>query len=210
MVHACYLYDFYKNENAVIRHFNGFTADDYDQLQTLRRRLDAFMDPALSLGICVAVDAEQTYLQGAIDNISEQLEKKYNTNYQIIVMNTIQNYLKDAAARVDYEIEKARTYSRPIALKLVRGAYMVEEHKITRDSPESYPICESYEETSKMYNTNLEKLIGFRKDLFTKVDHSSTTHRLLWPHTTSGQLSISKSCLLDNNWMVSTSLSSMG
>lgn len=45
-------------------------------------------------------------------------------------MNTIQNYLKQSGFRMDYEIEKSKKFGLFIALKMVRGAYMVEESKL--------------------------------------------------------------------------------
>lgn len=42
---------------------------------------------------------------------------------------------------------------------MVRGAYMVEESGISKESGSEYPICESFEETSRMYDNNVKKLL---------------------------------------------------
>jgi proline dehydrogenase len=70
---------------------------------------------------------------------------------------------------VEYEISKARTYSRPIAIKMVRGAYMVEESRLAKENSTENPICPSYQDTSNNYNENLQRLLNFRVDLYTKV-----------------------------------------
>ena len=85
------------------------------------------------------VDAEQTYLQRTIDSLTEQFQYKLTTSKKIIIFllfhfflifssskykrfnkqrpliyNTMQNYLKATAGRIDYEIEKCRFLNMPM------------------------------------------------------------------------------------------------
>lgn len=54
-------------------------------------------------GFKILIDAEQSYVQKAIEVISEQLQHKYNKN-QLYIIPTIQNYLKSSVARSKYEV----------------------------------------------------------------------------------------------------------
>jgi proline dehydrogenase len=49
----------------------------------------------------VLVDAEQSFVQRAIEDVVEQLQAKYNQEKAYII-NTLQNYLKIAQQRADY------------------------------------------------------------------------------------------------------------
>jgi proline dehydrogenase len=52
------------------------------------------------------IDAEHTYFQPAIDNITTDLEKKYNKKYPVI-FSTYQMYLKDASSRLKVSFDSA-------------------------------------------------------------------------------------------------------
>ena len=71
------------------------------------------------------MDAEQSYVQKAIESVSEQLQERYN-RVRPYVIPTIQNYLKRSIQRGDYEIRLARHKNLKFGAKLVRGAYIVE------------------------------------------------------------------------------------
>ena len=71
------------------------------------------------------MDAEQSYVQRAIECISEQLQELYNKK-TLFILPTIQNYLKASVERSAYEIEIAKRKNLVFGAKLVRGAYLVE------------------------------------------------------------------------------------
>lgn len=58
-------------------------------------------------GVRLLVDAEQTYMQPAIDHMAMLMMQKYNTE-QPYIFNTYQCYLKDAPARVNRDMERAQ------------------------------------------------------------------------------------------------------
>ena len=51
----------------------------------------------------VLIDAEQSFLQRAIECIAEQIQAKYNQQRPYAI-NTLQNYLKIAEERANYEL----------------------------------------------------------------------------------------------------------
>jgi hypothetical protein len=54
-----------------------------------------------------------------------QLQKQYNQQ-KLYVVPTIQNYLKDARAKVRFELEAAKRRNLQFGVKLTRGAYLAE------------------------------------------------------------------------------------
>lgn len=101
------------------------------------------------------VDAEQTYLQVAIDTLTEQLQMKYGLE-EPIIYNTFQNYLKSTKERVEYEMRKFNELKIPFGLKFVRGAYMKEEGEIAKANGYPSPICDSFEMTSQNIHNNIK------------------------------------------------------
>ncbi len=51
----------------------------------------------------ILVDAEQSYVQLAIEFIAEQMQAKYNKD-KIYIIPTVQNYLKRSVDRTKYEV----------------------------------------------------------------------------------------------------------
>lgn len=61
---------------------------------------------------------------------------------------------------MELEILKYRYLGIPLCVKMVRGAYMVEENELARTKTGNYIINETIEKTHETYNTNMLKLIA--------------------------------------------------
>ena len=109
-------------------------------------------------GFKILVDAEQSYVQRAIESISEQLQESYNKEHLYIVP-TIQNYLKISVDRSKYEIEIAKRKNLVFGAKLVRGAYIVEESKISEEHGIENPIVDCFEKTTENYLKSFELMV---------------------------------------------------
>jgi len=85
--------------------FMPLTPQEKAQTDNCIRRLEMICEPCADNmnGFRILVDAEQTYVQKAIESISEQLQAKYNKE-KIFILPTLQNYLKRSVERCDYEI----------------------------------------------------------------------------------------------------------
>lgn len=77
-----------------------------------------------------------------------------------IVVNTVQNYLVTSRQRVEFEVEKCEKLKLNFALKMVRGAYMVEENKLAKAEGRPSPIFDSVGKTHNNYDSNVEYLIS--------------------------------------------------
>lgn len=108
------------------------------------------------------------------------MQARYNQQRPYLI-TTLQNYLKTAQQRVDYELEITRRRNLHLAMKLVRGAYLVEEGKVSQQQGTENPIVDTFEATTRNYLRNFEKAIsqGLSGELFAATHNESTIHALL-------------------------------
>ncbi|KAM3128994.1 hypothetical protein pb186bvf_018911 [Paramecium bursaria] len=157
-IQPIYMYDVELNQNTLVKKFLTLNKQEQQQFHSFVQRIDAIMEPTYLNKTTMWVDAEQSYLQLAIDSFSQQMESKYNKE-DTIVLNTFQNYLKSTGDRIDYEIEKAKQFGLPICAKMVRGAYIVEETKLSKEKNTDSPINDGFDATTQMYERNIKLLI---------------------------------------------------
>lgn len=121
-------------------------------------RLDAVCEASRKAGKPIYIDAEESWIQGAIDKLVENAMEKYNTK-KAVVFTTLQLYRWD---RVDYLrglIKKASEGGYHLGIKIVRGAYMEKERERAREFGYPSPITASKEETDQEYNEVLEIIL---------------------------------------------------
>jgi proline dehydrogenase len=106
----------------------------------------------------VMIDAEETWIQTAVDNLVLEMMRKYNKETQI-VYNTLQMYRRE---RIPYLMELlaiARRENFKIGLKIVRGAYMEKERERAREMNYIDPIHENKKATDKDYNLAMRIIV---------------------------------------------------
>ncbi|EGR31817.1 proline dehydrogenase, putative [Ichthyophthirius multifiliis] len=147
-----------KNQNNIVKQMQKLQNQQINQSENFIRRMNQVLDTASKNKTRVLIDAEQTYIQQSIDSFIQQFQLKYNKEIPI-VYNTIQNYLKSSKYRIIFEVEKCNYLKIPFGIKMVRGAYMNEESRIAKKKGIENPICDSFDKTSEMINSNLKFLI---------------------------------------------------
>ena len=107
--------------------------------------------------IMVLVDAEESWIQTAIDELVTKMMNIYNSK-KAVVFNTIQAYRKD---RFNYltKLHNDLNGRVKIGVKLVRGAYMEKERKRAKKYNYISPICETKEQTDDAFNNSLRFII---------------------------------------------------
>jgi len=114
-------------------------------------RFDIICRTAFENQIKVLVDAEESWLQGAIDDIVLKMMIKYNT-HSTIVYNTSQMYRHDRLKYLN-ELKKLSIENGfYVGIKLVRGAYIEKENKRAIKLNYKSPICESKNVTDINFN----------------------------------------------------------
>lgn len=118
-------------------------------------RVEAICKQAHDGDVPVLIDAEESWVQEAIDSVARDMMAKFNKR-RAIVFNTYQMYRHDRLAYLKSDYEKAVAGKYLLGVKLVRGAYMEKER--ARASAKGYasPINKDKPATDRAYNQALE------------------------------------------------------
>lgn len=117
----------------------------------IKERYDTVSKAAFENDVPLLIDAEESWMQLAADNLIEEMMEKYNKE-KVIVFGTLQLYRWD---RLDYLKElhsRAKEKGFKIGMKLVRGAYMEKERERAEEFGYKDPICANKAATDTMYN----------------------------------------------------------
>ena len=105
--------------------------------------------------IPVFIDAEESWIQDAIDNIALKMMTKFNKK-KAWIFNTLQLYRKDRLKYLKNLIINARKNNFFIGLKLVRGAYHEKEIERAKAMGFPCPVHKTKKNTDTDYNNALE------------------------------------------------------
>lgn len=133
----------------------------------LVNRFDRVCKKAHDLDVSLLIDAEESWMQNAADDLVLEMMRKYNKQ-KAIVFNTFQMYRWD---RLDY-IQKLKDIASSeqfcIGAKVVRGAYMEKENDRAKEKEYPSPICASKKETDENFDAainymmeNLDRFVLF-------------------------------------------------
>jgi proline dehydrogenase len=122
--------------------------------ERIRARVQKICETAFQSDVCIFIDAEESWIQQAIDDLATENMECYNKS-KAIVYNTIQLYRHDRLAFIKTSFEHAKNGSYHLGLKLVRGAYMEKERVRATSNGYASPIQPNKEATDKDYNSAL-------------------------------------------------------
>lgn len=129
-------------------------ADQKAAFDRVLKRLDAICHAAMRNGLTISLDAEETWIQNAIDGLAEVLSERYNKT-RVVVYNTFQLYRKDRLQFLKDSYAKAREKGYMLGAKLVRGAYMEKERNRATELGYPSPIHADKRATDASYNDAL-------------------------------------------------------
>ena len=119
-------------------------------------------------------DAEETWVQNAIDNIVLEKMKEYNKE-KCIIYTTLQMYRIDRPAYLNNLIKISRKENIYIGIKLVRGAYLVQENIRAKEENRESPLFstkrwtdKAYDDALKIFFDNLDTIYLFAGSHFEK------------------------------------------
>ena len=119
----------------------GRTLNDEDRREWTRvqERFERICSSAHEAGVPVLVDAEESWMQAAIDELAERAMARYNRD-RAIVFNTVQLYRHDRLAYLRAAYARAVEGGYRFGVKLVRGAYMEKERAHASEKGTTDPI----------------------------------------------------------------------
>lgn len=107
-----------------------------EQLKKVRARIRRMAQFAAKSGRSIMIDAEETWIQGAIDQLAREAMMEFNTD-RVVVMTTIQCYRVGRQDQLRADLDHAAEHGYCYGVKLVRGAYMEKERE--RAASKGYP-----------------------------------------------------------------------
>ena len=136
----------------------GLNYEEKNVWRRVLKRIEVCCKTARSLNVKIFIDAEESWIQSAIDDIAESMMAKFNTK-KAYVFTTIQMYRIDRLAYLKKIIDKAEEKNFLIGVKLVRGAYMEKENIRAKNLGISSPICKNKKATDLNFDKALEHII---------------------------------------------------
>lgn len=129
------------------------------EYEALMKRIDVICNRAEEKNVCIFIDAEESWVQPAIDQIVDKMMSRYNTR-SAIIYNTFQMYRHDRLDFLKKSHQKATKGNYILGAKLVRGAYMDKERQRALEKGIPSPINSDKASTDKNYNSALEYCVA--------------------------------------------------
>ncbi|MDA7558963.1 proline dehydrogenase family protein [Flavobacteriaceae bacterium] len=121
-------------------------------------RFDKVCQLGKERGVEILIDAEESWMQDAADELVEFMMKRYNT-LKPIVYNTLQLYRWDRLDYLKQIHERALKSGYKLGFKIVRGAYMEKERERAEKYGYASPICKNKEVTDTNFDQGLSYII---------------------------------------------------
>lgn len=139
--------------------------------QKALNRLDTICKEAHQNKVALFIDAEESWIQAAIDMMTDLMMERYNKEY-VTVYNTFQLYRHDRLAFLKKSFALAQEKGFILGAKLVRGAYMEKERARAIEKGYPSPIQPTKEACDKDYND----AVKFCVENYTKIASCLASH----------------------------------
>jgi len=139
----------------------------------LLRRLQKIGELAEELKVKVFIDAEETWMQDAIDDLVRDMMRQYNQK-AVTIYGTFQMYRKDSFMRLQREYELAEEKGYLLGAKNVRGAYMEKERDKAKEDGKESPI----HDTKENCDADFDAAVRFCVDRHERLASCTATHNL--------------------------------
>ncbi|MBU2946358.1 proline dehydrogenase family protein [Zobellia uliginosa] len=158
----------------------SLTAKEEEEWQRVVARFDKTCKKAHDLDVSLLIDAEESWMQDAADQLVEEMMRKYNKE-KAVVFNTLQMYRWD---RLDYlkELQKrANKDGFRIGMKVVRGAYMEKENERAEEKGYKSPICASKQETDDNFDNAVAYILNHLDtvSIFAGTHNEDSSYKLM-------------------------------
>ena len=154
-------------------------AKSQTKCERLTGRVQEICEYAYSIGQPVFIDAEETWIQDAIDRLATDMMERYNLEGPI-VYNTVQLYRTDRLQFLKESRRRAKNDGYVLGMKLVRGAYLEKERERAAENDYPSPIHDSKAATDSDYDAAVDYCLDHLEDVsFVAGTHNETSTQLL-------------------------------
>jgi proline dehydrogenase len=139
-------------------------AEEEKEWQRIEERFDMVCKKAFECDVALLIDGEESWMQGAADELVAKMMRKYNKE-KPIVYNTLQLYRHDRLEYLQKLHEEAKIYDFKIGVKIVRGAYMEKENERAQEMGYPTPICKDKQHTDQNFDTTMKYILENIEDI---------------------------------------------
>jgi proline dehydrogenase len=144
-----------------------------------KNRVQEICSTADKLGLRIMIDAEESWIQNAIDEMAMEMMQAFNKK-KVVVINTLQMYRVDRLSffKESYQVAQEKDFK--LGIKLVRGAYMEKERERANEKGYPDPIHASKNGTDQSYDDGLHFALRNHEDiLLVAGSHNEDSARML-------------------------------
>ncbi|MFK7808317.1 MAG: proline dehydrogenase family protein [Saprospiraceae bacterium] len=157
---------------------DAFSRETRIEYRNVLKRIDSICHVAHERNVGIFIDAEESWIQDAIDHLAYVMMKRYNKE-KVIVYNTFQMYRHDRLQFMMDMHEKAKQEGFLLGAKIVRGAYMDKERERAEEMGYPSPIQVNKEATDEAYNLALRYCIKNYKEIaICNATHNAESSKL--------------------------------
>ena len=138
-----------------LKKFNKKLPENSKEFNKVYDRVNRLCKAAKEANTPIFIDAEESWIQGTIDNLADQMMTIYNKE-SAIVYNTVQLYRWDRLDFLKSSFKKSQENDYHLGVKLVRGAYMEKERERAKEQNYPSPIQPDKDSTDKDYDLAVE------------------------------------------------------
>ena len=150
---------------------SALTESEIQEFQKVRERISKISALAASHQVRLFIDAEESWIQTAIDALADEMMERHNGS-QVIVYNTIQLYRTDRLEFLKKSHQRGLERGYKNGFKLVRGAYMEKERMRAKEMGYPSPIQPDQMHCNKDYDAALQ----FCMDHIDRISICAGTH----------------------------------
>ena len=156
------------------------SANEHTEWNNVINRFEKVCKTAYDKDVSLLIDAEESWMQDAADDLVEEMMRKYNKE-KVIVFSTLQMYRWDRMDYLKSLHERAKVEGFYIGMKLVRGAYMEKENKRAEELGYPTPICASKQATDDNYNAAVDYMMQHidKMAIFAGTHNEESSYKLL-------------------------------
>lgn len=157
-----------------------FTIEEAAEWNRVLERFDIVCKTAHAKDVALLIDAEESWMQDAADDLVADMMRKYNKE-KAIVYNTLQMYRWDRLDYLKKLHEQAKQEGFYIGMKIVRGAYMEKENKRAEEMGYISPICISKEASDINYDDAVSYMLDHIDTMavFAGTHNEDSSYRLM-------------------------------
>lgn len=134
------------------------SSSEQNEWTKVKARIEKICQYAYEKDVQILIDAEESWMQKAADDLVEQMMERFNKN-KALIFNTLQTYRWDRLEYLKGLHQRAQDKGYHIGMKIVRGAYMEKEADRAEEKGYKNPICSTKPATDDNFNSCIKYMM---------------------------------------------------